>query len=274
MRARRSQSRDFLFDPSDWCVSSNQAIKFALVRDEHDFALPDSSKPLFSPEFTHQIFQDETIYGYQGLEIRITFAATSMHAHISVNWRRRVSDSAAYRGPRIGEDSAALSRGEASYPTSFFGSVEAATQISAQLSSSSMPSPSRFDDDQQLQATLETAPDDVFAFLAAKFSPSSWTMNSAEFIQVLRAQSRFHPESVVSHPQVWSSPQQQPSMDRFGVCVDSFELATSTLGLARPSRPLLPIFFLRYIPSTFVLSSLERERARSCDLSIVLGQFL
>ncbi len=48
-------------------VSANEAVSFRLVRTAADMG----SAPSFNPEFTHQVFrEDETIFGYLGLEVR------------------------------------------------------------------------------------------------------------------------------------------------------------------------------------------------------------
>lgn len=53
-----------------WECDATAALRFRVVRTEAD--LDDDDALSFAPEFTHQVFGDEeTIYGYKGLRVRV-----------------------------------------------------------------------------------------------------------------------------------------------------------------------------------------------------------
>eukprot|EP00854_Cymbomonas_tetramitiformis_P004065 gene4065-5039_t len=62
---------------------ANDCITFRIVRTPEDVQ---ESTPGFKPEFTHQVFADETIYGYRGLKIDVYLHAVTFHAYINITF--------------------------------------------------------------------------------------------------------------------------------------------------------------------------------------------
>jgi histone acetyltransferase 1 len=75
-------------NPEDWAVDSNEALQLTLLG-------PLSSNPLtFHPNYTYPIFGDaETIYGYKGLAINLSFAAWDMQGYLKVKWDHKINPS-------------------------------------------------------------------------------------------------------------------------------------------------------------------------------------
>lgn len=48
--------------------------------------------PSFRPLFTHQVFDNEKIYGYKGLRISLFSAASSMFTLFNVQWDEKLED--------------------------------------------------------------------------------------------------------------------------------------------------------------------------------------
>ncbi|KAK3170462.1 hypothetical protein Dsin_032899 [Dipteronia sinensis] len=75
--------------PSTMAASMEDSIQVSLVRpDPSDSAL----KPihLFHPIFTYPIFgEEERIFGYQGLDINIRFAAHDCRPHVAINYEKK-----------------------------------------------------------------------------------------------------------------------------------------------------------------------------------------
>jgi len=68
---------------------ANDAVSFKLVRAGAD--LDDESVEPFEPEFTHQIFRDdETIFGYKGLEVNVYMQAHLFKTLIEVTYAEKV----------------------------------------------------------------------------------------------------------------------------------------------------------------------------------------
>ncbi|GMF72307.1 unnamed protein product [Aspergillus oryzae] len=68
----------------DWTCDANDAVQITLVQ-------PGEQKPKtlssFHPQFTYPIFgDDETIFGYKGLIIRLRFAAHDLRPHIHISY--------------------------------------------------------------------------------------------------------------------------------------------------------------------------------------------
>ncbi|KAJ9328694.1 hypothetical protein DTO027B5_3172 [Paecilomyces variotii] len=69
---------------SDWTCDANDAVHLTLVQ-------PGAEKPqtlsTFHPQFTYPIFGDEeTIFGYKGLIIRLRFAAHDLRPHVHISY--------------------------------------------------------------------------------------------------------------------------------------------------------------------------------------------
>ena len=62
-------------------MSANEAVCFRLVHTAEDLEAAQE----FNPEFTHQVFrEDETIFGFKGLEIRIFLHGATFHALVEI----------------------------------------------------------------------------------------------------------------------------------------------------------------------------------------------
>ncbi|KAE8148443.1 histone acetyltransferase type B catalytic subunit [Aspergillus avenaceus] len=80
----------------DWTCDANDAVQITIVQ-------PDEQKPKtlssFHPQFTYPIFgDDETIFGYKGLIIRLRVAAHDLRPHVHISYDekfRTVGDTAA-----------------------------------------------------------------------------------------------------------------------------------------------------------------------------------
>jgi histone acetyltransferase 1 len=72
-------------NPEDWAIDSNEALELTLLS-------PLSSNSLtFHPEYTYPIFGEaETIYGYKGLKINLSFASWDMKAFLKVTWNQKI----------------------------------------------------------------------------------------------------------------------------------------------------------------------------------------
>ncbi|OJJ47101.1 hypothetical protein ASPZODRAFT_132041 [Penicilliopsis zonata CBS 506.65] len=71
-------------DTGNWSCNANDAVQIALVQ-------PGEAKPTvlstFHPQFTYPIFgDDEEIFGYRGLIIRLRFAAHDLRPHIHISY--------------------------------------------------------------------------------------------------------------------------------------------------------------------------------------------
>jgi histone acetyltransferase 1 len=73
-------------DPTLWAIDSNEALELTLLG-------PLSSNPLsFHPDYTYPIFGDaETIYGYKGLSINLSFAGWDMRGFLRVSWHQKIN---------------------------------------------------------------------------------------------------------------------------------------------------------------------------------------
>lgn len=68
----------------EWSVDANEALEITLV-------VAGEAKPRdiakFHPSFTYPIFgENETIYGYKGLKVRLRFAAHDLKPCLEVKW--------------------------------------------------------------------------------------------------------------------------------------------------------------------------------------------
>jgi len=71
--------------PECWAVDSNEALELTMLG-------PSASRRLkFHPTFTYPIFGEaETIYGYKGLTIDLSFAAWDLQAYLKVTWKKKI----------------------------------------------------------------------------------------------------------------------------------------------------------------------------------------
>jgi histone acetyltransferase 1 len=74
-------------DPEDWAVDANEALEITLLG-------PLGTRPrTFHPTFTYPIFGDaETIYGYKGLSLNLSFAAWDFRAFLKVRWDEKIDN--------------------------------------------------------------------------------------------------------------------------------------------------------------------------------------
>jgi hypothetical protein len=81
-----SPSKSPMADPQDWAIDSNEAVELTL------FTSPASNQLTFHPDYTYPIFGDaETIYGYKGLSITLSFAGWDMKGYLNVSWRQKIN---------------------------------------------------------------------------------------------------------------------------------------------------------------------------------------
>lgn len=67
---------------------ANKVITIRLVSEPSD--LLDSNPLNFPPEFTNQIFgEEEQIFGYEDLQIKINFMASQFYANIDINYSKK-----------------------------------------------------------------------------------------------------------------------------------------------------------------------------------------
>jgi histone acetyltransferase 1 len=73
-------------DPEDWAIDSNEALELSLLG-------PPASEPLtFHADYTYPIFGEaETIYGYKGLAINLSFARWDMRQFLKVTWDQKIN---------------------------------------------------------------------------------------------------------------------------------------------------------------------------------------
>ena len=72
---------------SDYIAHANDAITMKLIRSESELMHEFGS---FHPSFTHQLFPDEDIVGYKKLAVHCDFTASTLFAHISVQFEEKV----------------------------------------------------------------------------------------------------------------------------------------------------------------------------------------
>ncbi|KAI7968501.1 hypothetical protein EIK77_006520 [Talaromyces pinophilus] len=83
-------------DSGDWTCDANDAVQLTLIK-------PGEQKPttaeIFHPQFTYPIFgDDEQIFGYKGLIIRLRFATHDLRTHVHISYDEKfkaVGDAAA-----------------------------------------------------------------------------------------------------------------------------------------------------------------------------------
>lgn len=68
----------------EWSTNSNDCFTIDLIRGDG------SSAATFQPEFTYPIFgEEEAIFGYQGLEINLSFAAHNLKPHLNISYENK-----------------------------------------------------------------------------------------------------------------------------------------------------------------------------------------
>ncbi|KAF8466625.1 acyl-CoA N-acyltransferase [Kalaharituber pfeilii] len=75
----------------EWSADANEALEISLVVPGADSGSTPQDLVTFSPKFTYPIFgENEAIYGYKGLKIRLRFAAHDLKPHLEVKYERKV----------------------------------------------------------------------------------------------------------------------------------------------------------------------------------------
>ncbi|CAG8575354.1 7130_t:CDS:10 [Diversispora eburnea] len=84
---------------SEWACDSNEVIKIRFVdhnnNDEEEGEKNEYQKSVreFSPEFSHQIFSNQQIFGYTNLKVKLRFASSSMTTYFGVTYDEKILDS-------------------------------------------------------------------------------------------------------------------------------------------------------------------------------------
>eukprot|EP00124_Ichthyophonus_hoferi_P001925 Ihof_evm10s115 gene=Ihof_evmTU10s115 len=79
-------------DNSEYVCHANDVIDMRLVFSPEDVL---SEEAGFPPEFTHQFFGDnEKIFGYKGLKIKICFSATQLIPYLEIDYDEKISNNA------------------------------------------------------------------------------------------------------------------------------------------------------------------------------------
>ncbi|KAI9789973.1 MAG: histone acetyltransferase 1 [Candelina submexicana] len=74
-------------ESDEWSTKANQAVQLSLIQPG---AAASKELVTFHPAFTYPIFGDEeTIFGYQGLNINIRFAAHNLQSNVEISWDRK-----------------------------------------------------------------------------------------------------------------------------------------------------------------------------------------
>ncbi|KAF3938252.1 hypothetical protein ABW19_dt0205481 [Dactylella cylindrospora] len=73
-----------------WTTSSNEAIKIALVPPS-SFNASDQITRAFNPSFTYQLFESETIYGYENLSVNLSFRQDDMSPSLDIKYSNRLN---------------------------------------------------------------------------------------------------------------------------------------------------------------------------------------
>ena len=82
----------------EWSTNSNDCMTIQLIRGDGTVSAS------FKPEFTYPIFGDEeAIFGYQGLEIVLSFASHNMRPHIQISYERKFEAQGEVRATDIHE---------------------------------------------------------------------------------------------------------------------------------------------------------------------------
>lgn len=73
-------------DSKDWSTNSNEAVRIRMK-------IPAGSQledQTFHPAFTYPIYgEEESIFGYRGLEIRLDFESDTLKPSLNVSWKEK-----------------------------------------------------------------------------------------------------------------------------------------------------------------------------------------
>lgn len=67
----------------EWTVLANEAVHFKLVRKKEDV---EDDSTTFKPEMSHQIFDDEKVKGYKGLNIQLYYSAGALSPYLKISY--------------------------------------------------------------------------------------------------------------------------------------------------------------------------------------------
>ena len=81
-------------EPDPWVCSANDAVRLQLVSiGAAEAAIASDATLPFAPRYTHQVFRpDETIHGYQGLSITLSYNAASLASRYDVAFDSKRQD--------------------------------------------------------------------------------------------------------------------------------------------------------------------------------------
>ncbi|XP_014245051.1 histone acetyltransferase type B catalytic subunit-like [Cimex lectularius] len=74
----------------EFITDSNQAVEFKMIRHANDLS---NDSGVFKPDMSHQIFgDDEQIYGYENLLIKLYYSAANLTTYLGVEYKDRLDD--------------------------------------------------------------------------------------------------------------------------------------------------------------------------------------
>ncbi|EDV93659.1 GH19436 [Drosophila grimshawi] len=74
----------------DLVLDALETVEFKLIRDKADI---NNDALIFHPAMAHQIFgESETIFGYQGLHVRVLYTAGPLHIYLGIEYEKRVNE--------------------------------------------------------------------------------------------------------------------------------------------------------------------------------------
>lgn len=85
----------FAMEPSlgEWSTDANDALELSLVVPGSGPGAKPTDLVIFSPKFTYPVFgENETIYGYKDLQMRLRFAAHDLKPCLEIKWAKKVKD--------------------------------------------------------------------------------------------------------------------------------------------------------------------------------------
>lgn len=96
--AARAEAEAAEAERASWTCEARRALRFKLVTRAADVR---DDGMWFAPEMTHQIYENEVIYGYRGLDVRIVRDARSLATCLEVSWDERRDDAQDVRAPLL-----------------------------------------------------------------------------------------------------------------------------------------------------------------------------
>ncbi|KAM8705516.1 hypothetical protein ACLKA7_009902 [Drosophila subpalustris] len=90
--SRRTQSNKMaqIQEYQDLVLDALETVEFKLIRDKTDI---NNDALIFHPAMAHQIFgESETIFGYQGLHVRVLYTAGPLHIYLGIEYEKRVNE--------------------------------------------------------------------------------------------------------------------------------------------------------------------------------------